>query len=241
MTSPYTVTIPEVSLFVGDRIPSSMATALGNATLYSMIRIMGGMNNPPEIFSFFERALAGLDGGFLWSGATRCLDENGKIQPSVAEIVAHMGARLPNLITAGSCPRTERFKIRGEGTLMLGVDTFVNPATTFVSVIQKGPEDGDALGWDGDVEAYLSWMAHAREEMGFSLGGIVWNGGGVTVAEATLAHTSYNIPIFVIAGSGRQADDKLSAKSFSGPHIHHVSKDEPERLRDLLKTYNLSR
>lgn len=240
--SPYTVDVGTVNWFVGGRIPRAMSIVLGNATLKSFGRIMGGMDNEPtELYPFFETALAGIDGGALWSGGTRCLRENGTIQDSVAEVVAREGKIHHNLITMGSCPRVNRFVFEGDGHLMLGKNTFVNPGTKYVATIQNGPEDEDTLGWDGDVRAYLEFMANVRDIMGFGLYGIVWNGGGVTVTETLMAYHEFDIPIFVVVGSGRQADDKLSVANFSGEHIHHIDKTDPQALRQLLIKYGLSR
>ena len=240
--SPYPVDIGTVNWFVGGRIPSHMSIALGNATLRSFGRIMGGMDNDPtELYPFFETALAGIDGGALWSGGTRCLRSDGTIQDSVAEVVAREGKIHLNLITMGSCPRVNRFIFEGESHLMLGNNTFINPSTQYVATIQNGAEDEDALGWDGDVRAYLEFMANVRAIMGFGLYGIVWNGGGVTVTETLMAYNEFDIPIFIVVGSGRQADDKLSAANFSGEHVHHISKHDPASLRQILIKYGLSR
>jgi len=60
------------------------------------------------------------------------------------------------------------------------------------------------------------------------------------VKEAILSQ-QFGFPVFVISGSGRQADDKLSTANFQAPNIYHVHKSEPEELRDLLKNLGLSR
>jgi hypothetical protein len=197
-------------------------------------------NDPKLIYSYFDVALAGIDGGVLWSGGTRMIKEDGSICASVAEVVARMGARLPNLITMGSCPRTKRFLIEDESHLMLGENTFINPGTQYVATIQEGGEDEQALPWHGDVAAYIRFKINARDILNLRPYGIVYSGGGVTVTETKLMYEE-GILIIVVEGSGRQADDKLSRANFSGPGIYHVGLSEPEALRDLLIKNELSR
>ncbi len=245
MNSPYLVTAHNgrAHFFVGNFIPRTMAIAAQNATLKTIIRIAGGMNNiAEEIFPFFRNAMGSIDGSVLMSGGTRCFADDRSIQASVAEVVADLGLCLPHLITMGSFPRTARFGFIDDGHFVVsdGDDTIVNPGTDYTVSIQTGPEDDQKLGWDGDVDAYLEFMASLRDESGFQTGMIVWNGGGVTVNEVQKAH-SQGIPIFVITETGRAADNQLSAANFHGDYIHHISKTRPDVLRALLKKYSLSR
>ncbi len=242
-TSPYLVTAHNgrSNFFVGGFIPRTMAIAAGNAELKSAFRIAGGMNNGPEIFPFFRTALRGMNGSVLMSGGTRCFDDEGKIQASVAEVVADMGLMLPNLITMGSFPRTARFGFVGDGRFTVGdgSDVTVNFGTDYIVAIQSGPEDVQALGWDGDVDAYIAFMKNLRTEMGFQTGVIVWNGGGVTITETKKAYEDGNT-IFVITDTGRAADHQLSEANFSGNGIYHISKDNPEKLHSKLRELHFS-
>lgn len=222
-----------VNFFVGDRIPNAWVLALKEALYPGIIRLAGGMGKNGKIQEYFDVAFAGLNGFFLWSGATRFTEENGELADSVAEVVARQGQLHPGLVTGGSAPRTGRFEIRGESTLYLGDHTFVNPKTRWVTVIQRGPEDGvydpndssseqeGALKWNGDLQAYFKWMDNARKFMNFNLGIVEYNAGGVSLEEAQLA-LDYNIPLFVVEGSGRHCNDTLLKAPFLGPNVYHV-------------------
>ncbi len=254
--SMYTVTVPAVNFFVGNRIPNAMAAALSNATYKGFTRIVGGMSNNGPIYRYFDTALAGMNGFAVWSGATR-FEEEGRIAESVAEVVTRAGEQHPDLITMGSCPRTAPFQIRGESHLFVGDNVIINPGTRWVATIQNGAENGifdgtpgceteGGLGWNGDLPAYFQFMVNARALMGFELGVTVYNAGGVSVEEALMAR-EYDIPVFVVEGSGRHCDPmfksepgKLSPAVFSGPDIHHVGMNQSKRLRELLRAYGLS-
>jgi hypothetical protein len=227
-------------LFIADRMPAALTVPLGELTLKALIRMIGGMDLPADIlYPFFDIALEGMSGGGLWSGATRCLGADGSISPSVAEVVARIGQRDSSIFTAGSAPRTDQLRYQGESQLYLTKGVIMNPSTQFVVLIQKGAEPEDVLKWDGDVRKYLEFMLNLKKLMGFNVGGIVYGGGGVTVTEATMAH-EMGMPVFVVRGSGRQADEKLAAAVFNGKGIHHVGLDEPWHLRRLLMDYGLS-
>ncbi len=240
---PYLVTAPggRTHFFVGSFVPRTMAIAATGATRKTVIRLAGGMNNGPEIFDFFRTALADIDGAVLMSGGTRAFNDDGATLNSVCEVVADLSLVHPNLITMGSFPRTGRFGLVGDGRFMVGdgVGATINVGTQYVVAIQDGPEDHDKLGWDGDLSAYFSFMEDLQHEAGFLPTVIIWNGGGVTVKEAEEAHKR-GFPVIIITGTGRAADNQLSAVNFSGENIYHIDKTDPESLRALLWALRLT-
>jgi len=224
--------------FVGGFIPRAMAIAAQNAGKKVVIRIAGGMSNDASIiFPYFRSALVNADGAVIMSGGTRCFDGEGNIQASVAEVVADLAAFLKNMIGMGSFPRTARFGFTGDGHFMVGKDNdvTVNVCTDYVVSIQNSPEDiaESDQDWGGDVNAYIEFMTSLRDNSGFKTAVIVYNGGGVTVAEAKKAYAA-GIPVIVVTGSGRAADNQLAPTNFSGENIYHVDIKDPLALKALL-------
>lgn len=216
-----------MQFYVATSIHENMQRKALTAKKRSALRIAGGMNNDPtEIFPFFEKALRDFKQGVLMSGGTRCWTDQNVIQASVAEVVAHQGKLHSELITQGSYPMTPGFDENGNGD-----HTQANPETQQVVMI-KDPS-GKPSGWDGDVKAYIRYMAWLRDYYGYKAGVISWNGGGVTITETTLARDA-GFYIYVITLTGRACDDQLSLAKFTGENVFHVSKNEPDKLHDLL-------
>src|SRR3989339_172184 len=226
--------------FVGPFLPRAMAIAAQEAYAKVIIRLAGGMNNGDAIFPFFDNALVNVSGSILMSGGTRCFDEKGAIQASVVEVAAKIGSRYNN-ISMGSFPRTARFGFVDDGRFMVGdgENVTVNMGTDFVCAIQPGPEDNQVLGWDGDLEAYLSFMDGLRRENGFLAGVIVWNGGRVTIQEAIKARDR-GFHVYVVSGSGRAAESEVAPANFSGSNIFHVPMNNPRTLADLLSEHHFT-
>ncbi len=248
-----TVPGPGVHLRVSDAgFPADMVYVAQNVAdtcrklgiIPSVHRIVGGMNvpNPDAMYDYFLNAFGGLNGALIMSGATRCLTESG-FTPSVAEVVPFVKKFLPNSVTAGSFPRTEGMTLSGHGTLFVGSEHTVipNPETEHVVIIQKdGNDDSLHDQWNADLQFYLDYMQLLRDEMGFVPVLTVWEGGGVSVKEATQGNDR-GFRVCVAEGSGRACNNQLSPANFNGKNIHHVPYKNGTLQRTLMQAWKISK
>ena len=143
--------------------------------------------------------------GMVSSGVT--MEANG--DPMITQVPAYL-ARLFKIYSWGTCPRTDRMVVKEDtGGLSLNkYDTTVDRFQHQVGVFQKSP--ADVLEWDGDVEAYLDAHVLLREELDFAVGIAMANGGEITLCEALKA-IARKIPVIVVRGTLRAADDFAEA------------------------------
>ena len=239
VSNPYAVhpSLPRTYLYVGDHIPLEATVLALTATNRSIFRFAGGMNLDPNVlFPFFLEAFRKAGGSVFMSGGTRAFQKDLETAKySVCEVV-------PLLVEAyggvgmGSFPRTGTFGFWGPGRFLASdyKDTAVNPGTQMVIAVQKAMGDDGKVGWNGDLIAYIEFLCALRDEHGFKPMVTVYEGGDVTVEEAVLSHEN-KLPVVVVTGTGRAADDRLSPNKFKGEGIYHVDVKQPLALNALLK------
>lgn len=158
--------------------------------------------------------------GLLSSGATRSITPAGLIDPMVTDIPAALAAANPaSVLTIGTAPRTGKMQLVENSRLVLSDtgDIFPNPGIHLLVLIQAA--DGGELDWYDELKPYLTLFASFVNDCGWRFATIVWNGGGVTRAEALMA-AELGWPVFLVVGSGRAADE-LAAEQASGT-LHYM-------------------
>lgn len=242
---PFRVTAPggKVRLVVMDALaglPAAFALLGTMAATKVAVRIGGGCkgmsrSDKDQMLEFFSTAFAGYT-GVAFSGGSRMV-KDGEIDPMVTDIPGVLAANNPGAVALGTLPRVDLLTLQDDSRLVLDeYGNAPNPDMSGILVVQNGA-DGD-IGWDGDVPVYFRLMENWRDYAGFSaLGLAAWNGGAITEAEIT-GSIKRGWPTFLIEGSGRVTDEmitKLDAGEIeSAPHIHIVSKENPNQLHDLL-------
>jgi hypothetical protein len=209
------------------------------------IRIAGGCSGMSEadrisMLDYFRTALGGYT-GFLSSGATRSVSGR-RVSPMVTDVPAvvarHRGNRV---LTVSTVPRTGDMALTGDSRLVLDIENDVSPQPgVHMVVVFQPPFAHERLGWDGDVEGYFSlFNAYARS--GWPFGMIVWNGGDVTKKEVLRA-AGLGWRIFLVDGSGRQADElAIAARGRKLPgDISIVQRRDPQSLRRALAQHGFT-
>lgn len=188
------------------------------------LRLAGGCSGMSAddrlgMVAYFLQELATFR-GLLSSGATRATTPAGSIDPMVTDIPAALAAANPaEVLTIGTAPRTGKMQLVENSRLVLsGADNiFPNPGIHLLVLIQAA--DGGELDWYDELKPYLSLFASFVRDCGWRFATIVWNGGGVTRAEALMA-AELGWPVFLVVGSGRAADE-LAAEKADGT-LHYV-------------------
>lgn len=246
---PYKVTAEDgrVKLLIvdyADGVPAAFALMGTQAWKKVAIRIGGGCKNMTMedklgMVEFFRKAFRGYK-GVVWSGATRAVTPDGRIDPMVTEIPGVIAADNPGAVALGTAPRVDILSLQGDSHLILDqYGTIPNVSQKGVLIVQNGA-DGK-LDWNGDLDMYFKIMAMWRDHAGFTaLALITWNGGAVTEEEIMKA-VNLHWPVILIEGSGRvtdeiakklkENDEETKKKLGNGDNVIVVSKDEPENLR----------
>jgi hypothetical protein len=249
---PFQVTAPEgktrlVIMNASDGLPAAFALMGTRAKEKKAIRLAGGCKgmsaeDKEQMLDFFSAGLSGY-GGLIWAGGTRQVDKNGEIDPMITDVPGYIAKQNDGCIAMGTVPRTAMLSLQGESRLVLDEwGTALNPEMYGILIVQNGP-DGE-MGWDGDVETYFKLMRNWRDYAGFSeLGLIAWNGGLVTADEIKKA-AKQGWPTLLVEGSGRATDEiiekyrnrdaDLMAELPEDPNIIIISKNDPEKLREVL-------
>jgi hypothetical protein len=166
-----------------------------------------------ELFKFVAKGTISADGlrafqGAVGSGGTMDFDDEGVESVMVCQIPYYM-ARLQECVAWGSTPQTFRMRL-GEAAGNVIVSKYG------AQLDQRGhmnmlTQDGFAgyQGWDGDVRFYMKALeAFAKRDYKVAVG--VVNGGDVTMDEALLA-MSKNVPVIIVEGTLRAADELVEA------------------------------
>jgi hypothetical protein len=250
-----TVTAPNgradlIVMDVKDSLPSSFALRATTARDRVVIRVGGGCTNMSKedrerMLAYFVEAFQGY-GGVIFSGATRNVDESNAVDPMVTEVPGAVAEANPGCVALGTAPRTGRLGLVGESQLVLdNHGTLANPAMSMLLLVQDGAER--EAGWDGDLDAYFALMQQWQNDANFeALGGVFWNGGGVTGKEI-MRCAKLGWPTILIKGSGRITDEiagKLENRdsellsSLPAKHkITVVDRSSPQELRAALLHY----
>ena len=247
--TPMTVRGGKMPIWIMDttQLSTNFALLATRAEQKVCVRIAGGCAgmtdaDKAEMADYFANAFQGYR-GMIWSGGTRQVTQDGRIDMMVTEIPAIVAAANPGALALGTAPRTGTFHLAGESRFELdGGGLRLNPAMAGVAVVQNGP-DG-LLGWDGDLDLYFTLMTRLREFAGFTAVGVVaWNGGGVTASEI-LRSARLGWPTIVVKGSGRKADEFAQRLEVADPtllselpHGHKLivcDRSDPMTLRSAL-------
>ncbi|MEY4722811.1 MAG: hypothetical protein RLZZ324_324 [Candidatus Parcubacteria bacterium] len=258
-TTPYTVTAPEnrVDLLVQDAsardtadLPLRLKALALQAGSRVILRIAGGCSNqgPQDKKDLARVVVEGTLGftGVAFSGGTRDIAD-GAVDPMVTELPALMAQRNPGCVALGTVPRTGMLGLVGESRLELDAEHHnVNPAMSAVCIVQDGANRD--LGWDGDLDMYFRFMTMLREEEGFTLGLIAWNGGGATYKEIMQAG-KLGLPVILIKGSARKTDEVVAKLEANDPELlsqlpadHKLRiahRDDPSSVRALMIEFDL--
>jgi hypothetical protein len=240
-TDPFRVPshIGRTTLFV----PSSLAAvqAVVGATMHQSVtklglRIAGGCSNMTREFKdstpgFFLRELAGFR-GLVSSGATRDVDDDGKLDIMVTDVPAYLAAQRPNdILTISTAPVVGDLGLVDKSRLVIGDAKYgndhpVNPGVHMVILFQAETCD-QFLDWNGDLDYVDMFNLYVRRG-GWQFATIVWNGGGVTREEAVKAALR-GWPVFLVEGTGRAADQMLSELN-AGTLVDHKGEPVNEEL-----------
>lgn len=256
LTQPFKVTAPggQTKLLVMDAkkdgLPAAFALMGTTARRKVALRISGGCKgmgpeDKGQMIEMFRAAFRGF-GGLVWSGGTRQFTGDGAVDPMVTELPGVIAAENEGCVALGSCPRTALLRLQGDSRLVLDdYGTAPNPTASGILIVQDGP-DG-ALGWDGDVEAYLRLMDQWRDHAGFTaLGLVAWNGGPITRDEI-LRSAKRGWPTILVRGSGRATDEVIDllgaangAAALGAPtdaKFVIVDRGDADALRTALQTH----
>jgi len=250
-----TVTAPKgrtdlVVMDKNDQLPVSFALKATTAKHHTAIRIGGGCGNmghsdKTSMVEYFLEAFLGYK-GVAFSGGTRALTEEGEVDLMITELPGLIAHGNPGAVALGTAPRTGRLGLIDESQLVFDEhNTRPNVAMSLVLVVQNGPER--PAEWDGDLDQYFELMRSWQRDANFSpVGGVFWNGGGVTKTEIKRC-ANEGWPTIIVRGSGRAADEfaeKLDAQDpeflAEIPRDHKlvvVDRSDPQTLRKALHEF----
>jgi hypothetical protein len=243
----------------GDNVPMAVSAMMNAAATRFGLRTIGGCSNMSDadreyMLDWFGRNLWEFS-GFMSSGGTREVGDDGRLSPMVTEVPALI-AQNGKVVTISTVPRVGDMQLVDNSRLRIfrrdeygeHVVSF-NPGVHMLVVVQN--RLGDALDWDGDLQAYIK-LFNMQRQFGWQFGGIMWNGGGVTKTELKLLARS-GMPAIMVEGSGRAADEFIAAMragrldlTLPGDEspvlydrarhpVYVVNKHEPYGLRDQLR------
>ena len=174
-----------------------------------------------QLFAFLASGTVSADGkrcfqGAVGSGGTMQFDADGAESYMICQ-VPYFLARLHPCIAWGSTPQTYRLRLdEAKGNLI--VSKYGNPLDHRGHGNVLTQHDATHFqGWDGDVRWYMEGLqTFARR--GFKVAVGVVNGGDITIDEALLA-LSKGIPVVIVKGSGRAADQLADALPKGGDAV----------------------
>jgi len=243
-TTGKTVTIPDgVVLLVMNRgqeqVPNAFALIGTRAKDKKCIRIAGGCKGLDEegktnMLEFFRHGFAGY-AGIAFSGGTRTLTDDGKMDPMVTDIPGIIAENNEGVIALGTAPRTGQFTLQGESVFTLDqYGTIANPSMAAILLVQNGAEG--LLDWDGDVDVYFEAMKNWEQHADFQNAIISYNGGGVTETEVRKG-IKVGWPTILVKGSGRFTDQLIEEyeNGETPKNVHVVEIGNAEALNQILQ------
>lgn len=147
--------------------------------------------------------------GTVFSGGTANFDEAGKLKSVMITNIPGFLAEAYPCLAISTTPRTADMSLDAANGQVI-VDDWggkMDHRQHANLVYQKNP--GDVLGWDGDLDLYLTLM-QGWQAAGFKVAVIAVNGGDVTRDEIYGA-LKRGIPVIVVEGSLREADAFVKA------------------------------
>lgn len=188
-----------------ESFPAVIRNLATQAKEQRFFRIQGGCSGMTDeqaekVIPYFLKALKGF-AGIAMSGGT--LASSGKLM--VTNVPAALADDGNDCIALGSLPRTaDMTQPRGKQITVSQYGDSIDPGQHAVAVVQKNASE--VLDWDGDLQAYFDFAVGLRDDAGWTVAAIVFNGGGVTKKEL-LGALERGIPVVVVRGSGRAADE----------------------------------
>lgn len=228
---------------------TKIALTLTRARRKFAVRLTGGCGlmsaeDAEGLNALFVDAFEGFDGAFLFGG-TRMLNRNDPriIVPGITEVGVAIRAHCPNACFLGVVPRTCDLRLSEHG--MVVADDLADPYFTIVHpdqdacvVVQEGV-DKEAT-WDTEYQECFRIIDNLRTYAAWESVHVSYNGGGVTNREIRAAAAS-QLPVLLIAGSGRTTDALAEDESFLASHPtvrvadKRVPRDHPRSLRSVVR------
>jgi hypothetical protein len=246
MQSPLKIAPPEKSPYLdfvraADR-PTAIEKLLDIAALAPSnvnMRWAGGCKgfSPEQVESLFKLVAEGsvsLDGqrtyqGAVGSGGTMDFDKDGAESVMICQVPYYM-ARLFDCVAWGSTPQTYRLRMdqEREGGIIVSKYGAHLDYRGHMNIVTQNDMSEPLQGWDGDVRLYMDALGEfAKRDYKVAVG--VVNGGDVTKDEALLALTK-NIPVIIVEGTGRAADELATAFKAGGQEqVNALYKDAYRR------------
>lgn len=175
--------------------------------------------------SFLTKALSGFSGILLYGGTRVYAPSQTKsgysIYPTILEVPPKLRKKNPGMVSFGIIPKMTTVEYSPLG-LIIGVDkqtgnlTVIHPNQDICLVLQKDVDR--ASFWDAEWQECLNitteFLAH-RHPFGACL--ISYNGGKTTAKEIE-AWANNQLPVILIAGSGRVTDEFANNSDWLSQH-----------------------
>ena len=159
--------------------------------------------------------------GTVFSGGTANFDSEGNLKGLMITNIPGFLAEAYPCLAISTTPRTADMSLDAANGSVI-VDNYggkMDHRQHANLVVQKNP--ADVLGWDGDLELYLTLM-EGWQLAGFKVAVIAMNGGDVTRDEIYGA-LKRDIPVIAVEGSLRETDKFIEA--FRAGQIEGVNPD----------------
>lgn len=219
--NPFGVRNPDGAAFLVQPMATTMppatfvAMACGAATK-TALNIMGGCSDMDgddkrRMLDFFGEAFEGIFDGAVFSGATRDVlpgENPGEflLDPMITDVPTLIARINKGVVALGSVPKVidvMKF-LPGRGLQVSPYGAFVNTDYDAIVVVQNGIEEKGE--WDHDLQLRRNTLNLLRDRSRFRVGGIGWNGGGVTLKEL-IGTVQSGDPLILCKGSKRKCDE----------------------------------
>jgi hypothetical protein len=199
-------------------LPTRISALVASEGIKPIVVVFGGGNNgltddiKAGMPAFFSGAFAGFNGTAI-SGGTGKFDEAGVSTSFEITTVPPLLAEENDCIAIGMTPATAEPSL-SHGNGSVNVDDWggkFDPRHHANLYVANHPSD-KYLGWDGDLDKRFIFLEELLEQ-GYTVGYVIFNGGDVTTKEIyrALDLTAKGLQLFVVEGSGREADKFIAA------------------------------
>ncbi len=172
--------------------------------------------------------------GVAFSGGTAEYNKDGEQQIMVTQAPTILG-RVTDCITAGTTPQTSRatLDVNSKGALNVSKYGAKLDYGIHSSTLVQGDNVTSFLDWDGDLNLYTDMMETCQRH-GYKTAVVAVNGGPVTKDEILLA-LSKGIPVILVEGSLRAADEFIQAIRSGDPETAVKALYEEAYSRNIIK------
>lgn len=199
-------------------LPTRIAALVASEGIKPVIAVFGGGNNgltddiKAGMPAFFSGAFAGFNGTAI-SGGTGKFDDNGTSTSFEITTVPPLLAQENNCVAIGMTPATAEPSL-SHGNGSVNVDDWggkFDPRHHANVYVANHPSD-KYLGWDGDLDKRFIFLEELLDQE-YTVAYVIFNGGDVTTKEIyrALDLTAKGLQLFVVEGSGREADKFIAA------------------------------